>query len=179
MPLPEQSRYTLGVKSSMEDPRAVSLERAVNRLPFFPEYERTIYTPGGTSTLSNTNAIDMNLTTDGLFYIDFEKYETWTDVKVRIAMSGYVTTPARIVNISAVLTDQSGVETTVDPIAKFAFNTASEHHSFYGEARVEDLIPGVYRLQFQWRVTGNSFVVNVDDAIFASVIECIPIPLVG
>lgn len=176
MPTPEQARYTPGARDAMSDPTMVAIERALNRQPFFPEYERVIYTPGGTSTLSNTNAIDMNLTTDGLFYVDFEKYETWTDIKVRIALSGYATNSARIVNISGVISDQSGVETAVDPIAKFAFNTANEHHSFYGEARVGDLIPGEYRLQFQWRVSGNSFVVNVDDAIFASVIECIPIP---
>ena len=178
MPLPEQARYTLGTRGVMDDPRSVPLERAINRLPFFPEYERRLQNPAADTTLSNTNAIDMDLTTDGLFYIDFEKYETWTDVKIRFTMSGVTINANRAVTISGILTDQAGVELEVDPIARFYLNAVENHLTFYGDRRVEDLLPGVYRLQFQWRVSGNSFRVDAQDTIYASVIECIPIPLV-
>lgn len=178
MPTPEQSRYTPGTKDAMGDPKFVAIERALNRLPVFPEFEYQLKAPDTTTTLSNTNAIDMDLVTDGLVSVRFEKYETWTDVKVQVAMSGFATAAARSVVISGVLTDQSGVETTVDPIARFYFNTSLEHHSFYGESRVEDLIPGVYALQLQWRVSANSFRVDPEDTIHVTVAECLPTPTV-
>ena len=44
----------------------------------------------------------MTFDTDGVFDIEFEKYETWTDIKVRIAMSGFVSTGGVTVTIQGV-----------------------------------------------------------------------------
>jgi hypothetical protein len=159
-------------------PATVAVEQALNRLPFFVEYDNRFQFPAGTTTVSSTTAVDMNFTTDGLFYIDFQKFETWTDVKVQINMTGYVGTGGTGVSIEGTFTDQAGEMMTVavPVIARFYFNNAAEHHSFYGERRYSTLMPGQYRLQFQWSVDANSFSFNTLDTIYASVTEMTPVP---
>ena len=188
MPTPEQTRLTLGTQMSagmaMEpakpasQQRDIAIERAVNQLPFFVEYDNRFQFPASSTTVSSTTAVDMSMTTDGLFYIDFQKYETWTDIKVRVDMTGFTGTAGTGVSIEGTFTDQAGEMMTValPVIARFYFNNANEHHSIHGERRYSTLTPGQYRLQFQWSVDANSFTFNTLDTIYASVIELPPIP---
>lgn len=182
MPTPEQARLTYA-QANMGDERTASqqqrdivLERAFNRLPFFVEYDRRFQFPAEETVLVNNSPIDMDFDTDGVFDIDFEKYETWTDMKVRIHMSGFMGTGGETVTITAHVTDQAGVETAIPTIARFYFDNATEHHSFYGERRVGDLPPGRYTLTFEWSVSDHTFRFDERDTVYASITECLPIP---
>jgi hypothetical protein len=183
MPTPEQSRLTLGTQMSSGtamDPKAaqanIAVEQAVNRLPFFVEYDRQIITPAGSTSITSTSPVNINLTTDGLFYIDFQKYETWTDVKFQFTASGFKTGSGGLVTFTGIATDEFGVTTAVPAFAKFYFNTLSEHHTITGERRISDLVPGTYRLQFQYQVDGGTFSIDTNDFIAASITEMTPIP---
>jgi hypothetical protein len=183
MPLPEQARLTLskntmvGARNDrMQQDRDVVLERAINRLPFFIEYDRQLIEPTTLTTIISTVPADINLTTDGLFYIDFEKYETWTDVKFSFTASGFKTLSTGKVTFLGTITDELGAETSVPAFAKFYFNSLSEHHTIVGERRVSGLIPGRYRLQFQYQVSAGAFNIDDNDTIAGSVVELPPIP---
>lgn len=159
-----------------EDQSIGILEQTFNRLPFFVEYDRRLVNPAGTTTLTATTTTDMDLNTDGLFSIPFEKSETWTDVKIRFAISGQATDVSTVVVISGTITDQAGVEYPVTLIARFLFLVADVILRFDGERRVSNLPPGKYTLQFSWRVSANDFIVGTNDSIHASVTEMIPVP---
>lgn len=188
MPTPEQTRLTLGTqlsagmameptKPTAADPRVnIAIEQAVNRLPFFVEYDNRFQFPTTETIVSSTTAVDMDFDTDGLFFIDFEKYETWTDVKVRVHMSGFCATAGTGVSIEGYFTDHAGQVTALPVIARFYFNNDAEHHSFFGERRQTDLPPGKYRLQLQWSVDANTFRFDELDTIYASVTEMSPVP---
>lgn len=186
MPTPDQTRLTLSRSMTGMEPasltdqrRDIAIEQAVNRLPFFVEYDNRFQFPTEETVVGATSAADMEFDTDGLFYVDFDKYESWTDIKVRIHMTGFVATGGTGVSIEGYVTDQAEEVTAIPVIARFYFNNASEHHSFFGERRVENLLPGSYRFQFQWSVTANSFRFDERDTVYASVTEMIPIPSVG
>lgn len=186
MPTPEQSRLTipgtmgLGTMgqnpSSVDRARDVALERAFNRLPFFVDHDRRFQFPAEETVLTSTDPVDMVFDTDGVFDIEFEKYETWTDVKVRVAMSGFSSVAGVTVVIQAVITDQTGIETTVPTIARFHHNDVNLHLMFQGERRVSALLPGRYTLTFQWSVSNDNFRFDERDTIYGSVIECLPVP---
>jgi len=144
--------------------------------PFFVEYDRRFQFPAEETVLVNNSPIDMDFDTDGVFSIEFEKYETWTDMKVRIHMSGFMGTGGETVTITGHVTDQAGVETSIPTIARFYFDNATEHHSFYGERRVGDLPPGRYTLTFEWSVSDHTFRFDERDTVYASITECLPIP---
>jgi hypothetical protein len=184
MPTPDQTRLTLSRSMTGMEPasladqrRDIAIEQAVNRLPFFVEYDRQFLYPTGTTTLTSTSTIDMDFL-DGLWYVDFDKFETWTDVKVRFAMSGYAST-ASLLSIGAYVTDQADIETAIGLITRHYFNTANEHHYFGGETRLEGLLPGQYRLTFEWNISAGTFRHDTNDVVYSSVTEMIPIPSVG
>lgn len=154
----------------------IAMEQAVNRLPFFVEHEYRIHTPFEETVVAETSPTPIVLDTDGETAFRFQKYETWTDVIVRIDLSGYVVTSGTAVATKAIFTNQAGIEYDSSFVGRFYYNTVNQNHFWAGRRRVENMPPGVYTVTPHWWVDANSFRFGVDNTLTVTCIEAMPIP---
>ena len=159
------------------DDRTILTERAINSIPIFVEYDRRLTFPSDSTEIPSTaNEITINLVDDGIFSIPFQKFESWTDVKIRFHCAGYVDTANTFLAVRARLTDQAGKITNIADVTRFYFSQANEYHAMWGERRVSDIIPGTYTLTYRWEVSQGSFFFNENCTMHGSIIELSPIP---
>jgi hypothetical protein len=159
------------------DDRTILTERAINSIPIFTEFDRRLTFPADSTELPSTaNEITINLVDDGIFSIPFQKFESWTDIKIRFHCSGYVDTANTFLAVRARLTDQAGKITDIPDVTRFYFSQADAYHTLWGERRVGDILPGVYTLTYRWEVSQGSFFFNENCTMHGSIIELSPIP---
>lgn len=161
-----------------DDDTAIITERAINSIPIFPEYDRRLTFPAGSTEIPSTSGLlTVNLVDgDGIFSIPFTKVESWTDIKVRFHCQGFADGASTSLAVRARLTDQAGKVTELPTFVRFFFSEALVYHTIYGERRVDNIIPGQYTLTYRWEVDANSFFFDERCTMHGSVIECTPIP---
>lgn len=182
MPIPSQSQMTL---PTLREVTVEALSRifhqvvqAFNRTPVFPTYRRSISTSDGgtTNSTSSSTFTKMTLATGGDVKLRVRKSEKWTAFDVHIAGSVGMTlfNGNTSVELRPVLEDvASGKRYNGQPFAKMmwayvdatTFEFPGSHKALAGHARFNDLPPGVYDIEVQWRIangTGVAFFNNGD-----------------
>jgi hypothetical protein len=182
MPIPRQSKLNL-VDSKLgaslgESSNWLNLEQTFQRLPFFPVFEKDITFPAGSTIITAQSAVEMFLTGDGYVRVPVFKQEEWTDMVVRIEMSGWTSVAPTRVNFGGqFVRPKNAADTFRCPqVGRYQFGAGqtSDHRFMAGQQRVSGIRPGRWEFRPSWWVDGTDFRFNTNSTLYISVAEMIP-----